>query len=173
MIKTILCALDGSTHADKALALAADLAAKYDARLLLLHVLLRHVEPEELRRFSEVEGLAEPLEQEVKRLQMVDARVEVGHADDVKPISTQLLVDVGKSIVKSATAKATDSGVSTVSTLISDGEPARRILEIAEREKADCIVLGSRGLSDVQAFFEGSVSRKVSNRSACTCITVK
>ncbi len=61
MIKTILCALDGSTHADKSLEFAVDLAAKYDARLLFLHVLLRHVEPEELRRFSEVEGLAEPL----------------------------------------------------------------------------------------------------------------
>ncbi len=104
---------------------------------------------------------------------MVDARVEVGHADDVQPISSQLLIDVGKSILASASAKASENGVSEVSTLIADGDPATRIMEIAKREEADCIVLGSRGLSDVQAFFEGSVSRKVSNRATCTCITVK
>ncbi len=54
-----------------------------------------------------------------------------------------------------------------------DGDPAERILEYAERESADCIVMGSRGLSDVRGLVLGSVSHKVSNRAVCTCIAVK
>src|SRR5215207_11122774 len=37
-MKRILAATDGSDHARKALALAADLAAKYEAELLIVHV---------------------------------------------------------------------------------------------------------------------------------------
>jgi len=59
-----------------------------------------------------------------------------------------------------------------VDTLL-DGDPAQRVLEHAERESVDCIVMGSRGLSDVKGLILGSVSHKVSNRAACTCISVK
>jgi nucleotide-binding universal stress UspA family protein len=33
--------------------------------------------------------------------------------------------------------------------------------------------MGGRGLSDTGALFLGSVSHKVANHAACTCITVK
>ena len=42
MIKTILVPTDGSGHAKKAVDLAAEIAEKYGARLVILHVLLRH-----------------------------------------------------------------------------------------------------------------------------------
>jgi len=54
-----------------------------------------------------------------------------------------------------------------------DGDPAARILACAQQEKVDCIIMGSRGLSDIQALLEGSVSRKVSNRAICTTIAVR
>ena len=57
MIKKILCALDGSGNADKALDLAIEMAQKFDAGLVLFHVLMRNLDPDEIRRFSEVEGL--------------------------------------------------------------------------------------------------------------------
>ena len=41
MIKKILVPVDGSAHSIKAAELASDLAAKYGAEILLLHVLLR------------------------------------------------------------------------------------------------------------------------------------
>jgi nucleotide-binding universal stress UspA family protein len=39
MIKTILVPTDGSDHANKAVDLAADLALKYNAKMVMLHVI--------------------------------------------------------------------------------------------------------------------------------------
>lgn len=50
---------------------------------------------------------------------------------------------------------------------------ADQILEVAESEKFDTIVMGSRGLSDLKRFFIGSVSTRVSQHAPCTVILVK
>ena len=52
MIKTILVASDGSDHAKKAVSLASDLAAKYRARLVLVHVLLTNARSETLQALA-------------------------------------------------------------------------------------------------------------------------
>lgn len=173
MIKSILCALDGSSHADKALDLAIEMAKRFDARLVLFHVIMRYLDPEDIRRFSQIEGLTPETVAEVKRFQTVDARIEVGHPYDVKGIPSKMLFDLGQHLLKAARSKAEEKGLSNVAIVMADGEPAARILACAKQEKADCIIMGSRGLSEVQAFLEGSVSRKVSNRAECTTIAVR
>lgn len=173
MIKNILCALDGSGNAEKALDLAIEMAGKFDARLVLFHVLMRNLDPNEVRRFSEIEGLSAESIAEVKRLQTVDSRIEVGHPYDVKAIPSKTLVELGQRILDSARAYADEKGVSNITTVMGDGDPAARILACAEQEKADCIIMGSRGLSDIRALLQGSVSRKVSNRAGCTTIAVR
>ena len=173
MIKNILCALDGSGNANKALKLAIEMAQKFDARLVLFHVLMRHLDPDEVRRFSEIEGLAKETIIEVKRIQTVDSRIEVGHAYDVPHISSNTLVEIGQQILKSGQAQGAGKGVSNIKTILADGDPAARILACAKEENIDCIILGSRGLSDIQALLQGSVSRKVSNRAKCTTIAVR
>jgi nucleotide-binding universal stress UspA family protein len=173
MIKNILCALDGSSYADKALDLAIEMAHKFDAGLVLFHVLMRNLDGDEIRRFSEVEGLTKESVAEVTRLQMVDSRIEVGHPYDTKSIPSSVLVELAQRILKSARANAEGKGVSDIRTLIGDGDPAARILACAKQENIDCIILGSRGLSNIQALMVGSVSRKVSNRAGCTTIAVR
>ena len=173
MFKNILCPIDGSGHANKALSLAVDLAKKYDARLLLLHVLLRNVDARELRRFAENEGLTKTVASEIERLKTVDSRVEIVRLRDLQPISSGILVDIGEHVLAMAKLEAKNGGVHDVSATVVDGDPADRILEHAKRESVDCIVIGSRGLSDVKGLLLGSVSHKVSSRASCTCITVK
>jgi len=173
VIKNILCALDGSSHADKALDLAIAMAQKFDARLILFHVLMRNLDTEEIRRFSEVEGLTQESVAEVNRLQTVDGRVEVGLPYEVKAIPSDMLVKLAQHILKSAQADAEAEGVPNTTIVMGDGEPAARILACAKQENIDCIIMGSRGLSNIQALLEGSVSRKVSNRAACTTIAVR
>jgi len=173
MIKNILCALDGSSNAEKALDMAVELALKFDARLVLFHVLLRNLDAEEVRRFSEIEGLSAESVAEVRRLQNVDGRIEVGHPYAEKSIPSTTLIEVGHQILNSARSDAEERGVKNIATVMGDGDPAARVLACAKQEQVDCIVMGSRGLTDVQALLQGSVSRKVSNRADCTTIAVR
>lgn len=173
MFKHILCPMDGSDHANKALRVAADLAGKYDAHLSVIHVLLRNEDPTELKRFAEIEGLTRKVGPEINQLMGVDSRVEIARIRDAQTISTGVLADIAEHIVEAAKSDAESSGVADVSTTVLDGDPARRILDYAKRKDVDCIVMGSRGLNDIKALILGSVSQKVSNLSTCTCIAVK
>ena len=112
MIKNIVCALDGSNNAEKALDMAIEMSKKFDARLILFHVLMRNLDAQEVRRFTEIEGLSAESIAEVKRLQTVDSRIEVGHPYDVKGIPTSTLVELAQHILNSARAKAEEKGVS-------------------------------------------------------------
>ncbi len=60
-----------------------------------------------------------------------------------------------------------------VETRLKQGVPAEELLRAAVDEKVDLIVLGSRGLSQVRAFFLGSVSDKVSHHARCPVLIVK
>ena len=67
MINKVLIATDGSEHAAKAVAFGADIASKYGAEVLLVHVLLRGELTENLRHMAEVEHLVELLRNNEKR----------------------------------------------------------------------------------------------------------
>ncbi len=74
MFKTILVATDGSDHADKAIAVAGDLAAKYDANMTLLHVLLRrNAAVADLRKLIDVEKLPDGPREEFERFESMGA----------------------------------------------------------------------------------------------------
>ena len=51
--------------------------------------------------------------------------------------------------------------------------PAEQIANIANGEKYDLIVIGSRGLSRAKAFLLGSVSDKVVRYANCPVLVVK
>jgi nucleotide-binding universal stress UspA family protein len=53
------------------------------------------------------------------------------------------------------------------------GNPAEIICHIAEEEKFDLIVIGSRGLSGIKAFFLGGISEKVSQHAVCPVLIVR
>jgi nucleotide-binding universal stress UspA family protein len=60
-----------------------------------------------------------------------------------------------------------------VRTVVERGSPAEKIIERAGKEKADLIVVGSHGLSNVQSFLMGSVSHKVAVYADCSVLVVK
>lgn len=146
MLKNILVATDASASANRAIALAADMAARYEATLHILYVVRQMQLPEHLRRMAEVEKLEGP-------------------RDDVfKFVAGKILAD--------AQQHARESGARTVKTLIGEGDPATVILDEATRQHAELIVLGTRGLGKVKGQLLGSVSRKVSNLSKTNCLVV-
>jgi len=175
MFKKILCPMDGSEHARKALDLAIDIAKKYSAQLIILHVPHRSENIEALQRFAEIEGLTEHANMELDRLRAMDFRVGVMTEDVMRDagISARLLIEVGQHIVDQAREHAKGLGLKNVDVRIEGGDPANRILESIVEEKIDCVVMGSRGLGRLKGLFLGSVSHKVTNHAPCTCITVK
>jgi len=175
MFNNILCSIDGSDHSNKALNVAIDLTKKYDARLVILHVPHRSENIDALQRFAEVEGLAKHVNTEIQRLQSRDDRIALatGSAFQDSGISPRLLIEVGQHIIDGAKGHAERKGLDNVNARLESGDPADRILRCVDEENIDCVVMGSRGLSNIKGLFLGSVSHKVANRAPCTCITVK
>jgi nucleotide-binding universal stress UspA family protein len=53
------------------------------------------------------------------------------------------------------------------------GDPATAILEIAEQEDPDLVVLGTRGLSTAERWLVGSVSTKVLHHARCSVLVAR
>lgn len=176
MIKTIVVPTDGSSHANKAVALAADIAAKYNARIVLLHVLMRDATATRLKQM--VRGLGLPAKtrkalDEIEEIPLESAAIAGDFAPIALPVPDKLLSEVGSLIVEKARKAAAAKGVKKIATSLVGGSPADSIVGAAKKEKADMIIMGSRGYSDIKGLLLGSVSHKVSHLAACTCVTVK
>lgn len=175
-IKTVLVATDGSEHANKALDLASDVAAKYGARMVLLHVLMRDATVAEVRELIDVSELSEELQAEIERLEAIPfetSSISGAYANVPITLTREVLDAVGSRITEAARKTAADRGIEQISTVMAAGDPARRILETASAEQADMIVMGSRGFGDLRGLLLGSVSHKVCHLAECTCVTVK
>jgi nucleotide-binding universal stress UspA family protein len=79
----------------------------------------------------------------------------------------------GEGLIDGARYKAKDKKVKKFHGLLVEGGSARTILKLAADRKVDLIVMGRRGLGDLQGLLLGSVSHKVSNLAECACLTVK
>lgn len=55
----------------------------------------------------------------------------------------------------------------------SEGHPTEEIIEFAEKGKYDLVIIGNRGLSDVDRFLLGSVSDGVARHVHCAVMIVK
>jgi len=144
MFSRILVAVDGSPFAERALAQAVDLSRKYGARLLIVHVVLR--------RFYAVT----PSEAGVLATTVF-----------VKEMESE-----GKKIIAKSEEIVKAAGVAYESKLV-QGVPADEIVRLAQAEKVDLIIIGSRGLTEVRAFLLGSVSDKVTHHAKCPILIVK
>jgi nucleotide-binding universal stress UspA family protein len=173
MFKKILVATDGSQHAAKAIETASDLAVKYDAELIVLHVLLHGRPLSEIRTLAETEYGVQlpPPPPPPAGLSGTGAAM----VDDSKAIQAlyRAIVVIGDKIVEGATQVARDRGVTTVKPLIEDGDTVDRVLNCAEREDIDLVVMGSRGLGALSGLLLGSNSHKVSQLATCALLTVK
>lgn len=176
-MKTILTPTDGSAAADKALDLALDLAEFKGAKLKLFHVLLRDKEPEELLRLPGV-AADEPVQVELQELinepETVWSPQQVMDNPDrpLRPASKALLTAVGNDILARASTRAQARGVAADVLDIADDRTAQAIVKVATDLKADTIVMGMRGLGQIEEVTFGSVSHEVCRLAGCTCITV-
>jgi nucleotide-binding universal stress UspA family protein len=65
-----------------------------------------------------------------------------------------------------------DAGVE-VQTIARQGEPADVILDVAEEQNADLIVVGNKGMTGAKRFLLGSVPNKVSHHAPSSVLIVR
>jgi len=164
---------DGSAGSERALEQAIELAIKHEARIVLVHALLRGHMPEGLMRAARVEHIAEQTQQSdnlVNMPQEIMARVQGRHG-------TQLPLDVlefiGKRVLSGGERYCKEQGVKQVEHIVDEGDAAEIVLNAAKRCSADLIVMGSRGLGGLSGLLLGSVSQKVVQLATCSCMLVK
>lgn len=177
-MKTILMPTDGSSAADKALDLALDLAKLHDASLKILHVLLRDKEPWELLRLPEMSNADPELVAALKEMEQAPA---VPHmADEImanpnvadRPVPDAMLHAIGGHVMARAVGRAQERGIPAHALEIAESGTAAAIIDAAKEQGADTIVMGTRGLRQIDAITFGSVSQEVCRLAPCTCIAV-
>jgi nucleotide-binding universal stress UspA family protein len=149
-IDVILHPTDGSRDAGKALDLACDLARSHGAKLVIVHV-QGHSEWDVPPGGAGSAG----------------ARRQAGEPEvDLQRLRAQAVLDA-------AVAEAHGRGLTDVEPMLVEGDAAGAIVETAKAVEANLIVLGSRGLGDLQSLLLGSVSHKVMQRASCSCLVVR
>jgi nucleotide-binding universal stress UspA family protein len=177
MIKTVLVATDGSNHAKKAVSLAIDLASKYEARLIVVHALLRDATSETLRKLVTRKDLTKEQRTQLDNYE-VDMQMSMAGTGMEAPIGPlpapkEVLEFVGQQILDRTKALAENAGIEKLTTRLIGGDPAEGILEAATKGRASLVVLGTRGFGELKGWFVGSVSHKVAAEAPCPVLTVK
>ena len=150
MYKRILVASDASEGGLQAVAAAADLCLKYSATLIALHVYEMPAIQSEMIGGGMINGI-----------EALDPRM----LDD-------WMNELNETVRKKTEAVLTAAGVRCINRQ-EIGRPANTIVRIASEEGVDLIVLGSRGLSGIEAFLLGSVSERVAHLAHCSVLIVR
>lgn len=140
MFDRILVAVDGSDHALAAVRIAAEVQQKFDSEMFILCVYRHH--------------------------SLLEASMSMVRPEDPE-ILDDSMADAAGEVVEKAKALAAELGAKKIRGFIKSGPPARTIIDFAKKKKANLIVLGSRGLGDVEGYLLGSVSHKVTSLAGC------
>jgi nucleotide-binding universal stress UspA family protein len=76
------------------------------------------------------------------------------------------------STLEDAAEELKETGVE-VDTHAREGDPADAILDVAEEQKADLIVVGNKGMTGAKRFLLGSVPNKVSHHAPCSVMIIR
>ncbi|SDZ34118.1 Nucleotide-binding universal stress protein, UspA family [Jannaschia faecimaris] len=175
MIGKILLAVDGSQHAHRATGIAAELAGKLNAELIISHVLMHGRPADELVRMAEVEHLVEEAHTLVSpgMPYIRGAHQELLSGDSSDPRTARIITALGEQLIARAKTSCAAHGVKTIKSSIRAGDYADEILKDASDFNVDMIIIGSRGLGVIRSTVLGSVSQKVLHHSECTVTVVR
>ncbi len=147
----ILCAVDGSEHSQWGIQALEAFAGQEPDQVVLLHII------------DQPSLQAAVNKNPVARKRALAAMEKAG---------TTLLRDAARA-ARLALGQAATRPRTKLQTILAHGPIAHTISRTARRLKADLILMGSRGLSDIQGFLLGSVSRQVAATAPCPLLVVK
>ena len=145
MYRSIVVGTDGSETADKAVRQAAELASSVGASL---HLVSSYTPVSDSRLRQERQQAPEEIQW------------SINPREDVEDI------------LRKATETVNEAGVS-VETYAREGDPADAILDVAEEQNADLVMVGNRGMTGARRFLLGSVPNKISHHSPCSVLIIR
>ena len=167
----IIVATDGSDTGNRAVDLAASLSEKFGKDLCVVHVLMHARPRSEYVKMARDEGLElPPVYDKADRTSLFP--FQFASATD-ELATSKIIAELGNRIAAHAKERAMNARALNVTTQICAGDIADEILDVADVEMADILVLGRRGLGRVREALLGSVSQKVLHHAACTVVIVK
>ena len=146
MFTSILVGTDGSETAQMAVRRAIEMAAALEARLAIV---------------SAYEPVSDPGLRGEQVIAPADVQWAINPHDDVLALLDQ------------ARAQADGAGVSAAETFARQGDAADAILDVAEEQRCDLIVVGNKGMTGAKRFLLGSVPNKVSHHAPCSVLIVR
>ncbi len=147
MYSNILVAYDGSAHADKAIGVAIELAAKFDADLHLVQVVDHAHASSGTAEFARSENVDDPDSLEIELAK--------------------------KNLLQRFEPKVREAGVGNLHARVARGDPAEQLLNYIGGSGVDMVVMGRRGVGRMEGLLVGSVSAKVSALADCAVLTIK
>jgi nucleotide-binding universal stress UspA family protein len=147
MFTSILVGTDGSETAQTAVRRAIELAAGLHARLQIV---------------SAYEPVAD---------QRLRGGGRLDTAEDV-----QWLINPHEdavALLERARGEAKEAGVAEVEMFAREGDAADAILDVAEEQSCDLVVVGNKGMTGAKRFLLGSVPNKVSHHALCSVLIVR
>ena len=145
MFSSIVVGTDGSETALKAVQQATELAKQVGASVSLV---------------SAYEPVSNQRIRDEKREVPKDMEWMVNPREDVE------------ATLKEASEEVEGAGVK-VETFAREGDAADAILDVAEEQKADLIIVGNKGMSGAKRFLLGSVPNKVSHHAPCSVMIIR
>jgi nucleotide-binding universal stress UspA family protein len=145
MFKSIVVGTDGSDTATQAVRQAVDLAGAVGATVELVSA---YAPVPEQRLRTE------------RREAPEDVQWAINPREDVE------------SSLSAAADIAREAGVS-VNTHARQGDPADAILDVAEEQNVDLVIVGNKGMTGAKRFLLGSVPNKVSHHAPCSVLIVR
>lgn len=173
MAQKILVATDGSWAAKRAVHFAAVLAAGLEAELIILHVLLHGRRAEELKKLAKVEHIVDHVAGELALTTVPGSIGQLLSETSRAGTIAQAVAAIGRLIQRWAENSARAAGASKIRSLTLPGDYAEEILNVAELEGCDIIVVGAKGLGPTRRFWHDSVSGQVLRRARCTVILAR
>lgn len=80
--------------------------------------------------------------------------------------------EIAEDILEKAQKEINEAGI-PCDTRLEQGDPGKLIVELAENNDYDLIIMGSRGLGTVKSFLLGSVSNYVLHHTNCPVMLIK
>jgi nucleotide-binding universal stress UspA family protein len=142
----VVVAFDGSKDSAKAVKLAGSLAAKYESEVVVVHV---YSSP--AIGFSAASGVPIP---------------DYHSLEEAKKDSAKQILSRGLQLAK-------DEGIKAKGELIEAPSVVEALVEFAANEKADLIVVGTRGMTGFKKLIIGSVSAGLANHSPCPVLIAR